>query len=645
MATIAARSGGISGTASVTVNNAAPTVATPASATPSPVAGTTNNLSVLGADDGGESNLTYTWAATGTPPAPVSFSANGSNAAKNTTASFSQAGNYSLQVTITDAGGLSTTSTVNVTVNQTLTRIAVTPGTATLVENGTQQFTAVGYDQFGQVLASQPAFTWSQVSGVGSVSAAGLYTAPAAPGLATIAASSGGINGTASVTVNNAAPTVATPASATPSPVAGTTTNLSVLGADDGGESNLTYTWAATGTPPAPVSFSANDSNAAKNTTATFSQAGSYSLQVTITDSGGLFTTSTVNVTVNQTLTSIAVTPSKATLVENGTQQFSAVGYDQFGQVLASQPAFTWSQVSGIGSISVAGLYTAPAASGAATIAASSGGISGTAAVTVNHVNQRPTLTLPGPQNAGMSILVFSQAAGNPIIVRDVDAGTAPIEMTLTVGSGQITLASVQNLTQVTGNGTSAIVMHGSLSALNAAMNGMQFRPAAPSTTLKVTANDLGNTGIGGPKTASGAVAITASLLIPNNNNNNDNNNSGSKFRRRHGTANSPCQPGQSCRQRHHEEQQHAVQGGAEFERPLGRFAPIRSRVADGRPARRDERAAERVSCDVPGSQRNGTCPARATTVPRRSEQRQHGRGKQCQTSLRKRPAIPLDST
>ncbi len=170
-----------SGSVSITVKQAPPTVATPAAATPSSVTGTTANLSVLGADDGGESNLTYTWAATGTPPAPVSFSANDSNAAKNTTATFSQAGNYSLQVTITDAGGLSATSTVNVTVNQTLTSIAVTPGTATLVENGKQQFTAVGYDQFGQVLASQPAFTWSQVSGVGSVSAAGLYTAPPRP--------------------------------------------------------------------------------------------------------------------------------------------------------------------------------------------------------------------------------------------------------------------------------------------------------------------------------------------------------------------------------------------------------------------------------------------------------------------------------
>ena len=48
-------------------------------------------------------------------------------------------------------------------------------------------------------------------------------------------------------------PTVAQPAAANPNPVAGTTTNLSVLGADDGGESALTYTWESLGTTPSGV--------------------------------------------------------------------------------------------------------------------------------------------------------------------------------------------------------------------------------------------------------------------------------------------------------------------------------------------------------------------------------------------------------
>ena len=90
----------------------------------------------------------------------------------------------------------------------------------------------------------------------------------------TVTATSGTVTGTTVVTVSDAAPTVATAAAATPATVTGTTTALSVLGADDAGESNLSYTWATTGTPPAAVNFSANGSNAAKNTTATFTKAG-----------------------------------------------------------------------------------------------------------------------------------------------------------------------------------------------------------------------------------------------------------------------------------------------------------------------------------------------------------------------------------
>lgn len=97
----------------------APAVAAAAAATPNPATHGSAALSVIGADNAGEANLLYTWAATGTPPAPVGFGANGTNAAKNTSATFSQAGAYSITVTITNAAGLSATSSVAVTVNQT----------------------------------------------------------------------------------------------------------------------------------------------------------------------------------------------------------------------------------------------------------------------------------------------------------------------------------------------------------------------------------------------------------------------------------------------------------------------------------------------------------------------------------------------
>jgi hypothetical protein len=186
----------------VVVNpNAAPTVATAASATPNPVTGTSTALSVLGNDDTGEAGLTYTWSTTGTPPASVLFSNNGTNQAKNTQANFSKAGQYTLTATITDGNGATASSSVVVTVNQTFTTATVSPGTASVYINETQQFSAIAYDQFGNALASQPGFTWS-VSGGGTISSAGLFTAAnATGGPFTVTATSGTHSGTATLNV------------------------------------------------------------------------------------------------------------------------------------------------------------------------------------------------------------------------------------------------------------------------------------------------------------------------------------------------------------------------------------------------------------------------------------------------------------
>lgn len=66
----------------------------------------------------------------------------------------------------------------------------------------------------------------------------------------------------------SAVPTITTAAAATPSPVTGSTTALSVAATEAG--STLTYSWATTGTPPASVSFSSNGTTSSNNTTATF---------------------------------------------------------------------------------------------------------------------------------------------------------------------------------------------------------------------------------------------------------------------------------------------------------------------------------------------------------------------------------------
>ena len=94
-----------------------PWIVSPAASSPPAFPlGTSSTLSVLGGDVYGEGLLTYTWQTTGNPPAAVSFSLNGTNAAKQTTPSFSQTGTYNLLVTVVDPQNRIATSSVVLTV-------------------------------------------------------------------------------------------------------------------------------------------------------------------------------------------------------------------------------------------------------------------------------------------------------------------------------------------------------------------------------------------------------------------------------------------------------------------------------------------------------------------------------------------------
>lgn len=351
-----------------------PTIASAASSGANPLAGTATSLSVLGADDQGEAALKYTWTSTG--PAPVALTANGTNAAKNPTAMFIKAGTYTMQVSAYDGTSTVNSSTI-ITVNSVLTSLAISPDTVSLKAGQTQQFAVTAYDQFGEVMAT-PAITWS-VSGAGSINSSGLYTAGA--GSSTITATSGSVSTNIVIGVSSSAPTLATPASAATSTVTGSAVALNVLGADDGGEAALIYNWAlASG--PSSVSFNANQSNAAKNTVATFHLAGTYVLRATISDGNGNSVSSNVSVTVAQTATSIKLTPTSAFVGTGTTKQFAVAAKDQFGAPITS-PSATWSISAGGGTINSAGLFTAPAAAGKSTVRVQVGTLIATSAVSV----------------------------------------------------------------------------------------------------------------------------------------------------------------------------------------------------------------------------------------------------------------------
>jgi len=193
-------------------------------------------------------------------------------------------------------------------------------------------------------------------------------------------------------------PTVAEAAQANPNPVGGTSTNLSVLGADSCyGESALIYFWEAIGSPPANVDFSANGTNGAKSAAATFSQAGTYYLQVTILDPGFMWTTSSVEVVVAQTDSGMAVVPASAYVDVGNTVQFAAE-VDQFGNAMPGQPTFTWT-VDGGGTITSNGNFIATALGGPHTVTATAASQQqATGSVTVVADTTAPRVSFFSPQ-------------------------------------------------------------------------------------------------------------------------------------------------------------------------------------------------------------------------------------------------------
>ena len=127
-----------------------------------------------------------------------------------------------------------------------------------------------------------------------------------------------------------------------------------------------------------------------------------------------------------------------------------------------------------------------------------------TSTIQIGATNDAPVNTLPG----GSTTLedtpyVFSAGLGNQISVTDVDAGGAPLQVTLNAANGVITLGGTGGLAFSAGDGTAdaSMTFTGTLPAINAALNGLVFTPNLNYNGLAfitLTTNDLGATGTGG---------------------------------------------------------------------------------------------------------------------------------------------------
>jgi hypothetical protein len=144
--------------------------------------------------------------------------------------------------------------------------------------------------------------------------------------------------------------------------------------------------------------------------------------------------------------------------------------------------------------------------------------------INVIGVNHAPENSVPIPQSVEEhQTLIFSHATGNAITVSDFDAGDSAIQVTLTANHGTLSLSGANGLTltdaqgnPTDGVGDATIVIRGTVSAINEALDGLQFKPTdqfGGDTTLHIATDDLGNSGIGGNMTAASDVKIHVTAI------------------------------------------------------------------------------------------------------------------------------------
>jgi membrane-bound inhibitor of C-type lysozyme len=132
----------------------------------------------------------------------------------------------------------------------------------------------------------------------------------------------------------------------------------------------------------------------------------------------------------------------------------------------------------------------------------------------VKDINQTPVNTVPTNQTINEnSTLIFSNNNSNQLSITDIDAGTNPVKVKLTINNGTLTLSGTTGLTFTNGTETNDSEMEftGTVANINTALAGMSFNPTVDfngNSTLSIETNDQGNTGAGGALTDTDTINI-----------------------------------------------------------------------------------------------------------------------------------------
>lgn len=321
----------------------------------------------------------------------------------------------------------------------TVTRVDVSPTTASVAVGKTSTFTATPKDVDGATVTGKTV-TWSSSDQSIATVAGGVVTA-VKPGAVTITAAVGSVQGTASVTVFAPVATV----DIAPSPdtiVNGATSQLTATLKDAGGTvlTDRTVTWT-----------SDNDLIASVSSTGLVTSKSVGTANITATVEGKSAQVKVVVIPVP--VASVTVTPTSASLLVGGTVTLSATTKDAAGNALTGR-AITWSTSDASIATVNNGVVTAQAL-GTATITATSEGKSAAAQITVTVapvatvvVSPATVSVLPGATTQLTATL--SDANGKPLSGRTVtwsssDQSKATVSQTglvTGVAYGQVTITA-----------------------------------------------------------------------------------------------------------------------------------------------------------------------------------------------------------
>lgn len=122
---------------------------------------------------------------------------------------------------------------------------------------------------------------------------------------------------------------------------------------------------------------------------------------------------------------------------------------------------------------------------------------SDTVNITINPINDPPTLVVPGKQSFFTEFDNRFSSDPNPFQIDDIDAGGDNVQVDLLIGDGTLTIGNSSGATVTQSPAGNGVRITGSITNVNNALaSGVDYRTSTPGNkTLTATVDDLGNNG------------------------------------------------------------------------------------------------------------------------------------------------------